>query len=271
MSSSPMVPERERILELHADHALQGLETGQQAELDRLLEVHADLNDDSLELAAAALDFAFVQQSASEEMPDSLRQRLRSVPLPTSKPDDSGTERDAPASAASASASGAPVVLSGWGKLGWLAAAAAVLWMASTQWLVSNPSDREQFDQLVASSSDLMKADWQGTDDPAGSQVQGELVWSNDQQRGFMLFQGLERNDPSKDQYQLWIFDRSQEHPVDGGVFDSTGGEILIPIDAKILVKEPFQFAVTVERPGGVVVSKRERIVSLAVPETPGP
>ena len=51
-------------------------------------------------------------------------------------------------------------------------------------------------------------------------------------------------------QYQLWIFDkdRDQAFSVDGDVFDvsSTGG---------------------VEKPGGVVVSKRERIVVTAAPK----
>ena len=53
--------------------------------------------------------------------------------------------------------------------------------------------------------------------------------------------------------------------PVDGGVFDiAASGEALIPIDAKLPVGAGTIFAVTKERPGGVVVSDRE-IVFLAV------
>ena len=72
-------------------------------------------------------------------------------------------------------------------------------------------------------------------------------------------------NDPSVSQYQLWIFDEDQEHPVDGGVFDvTTSGEILIPIEAKLVVSKPTLFAVTIEKPGGVVVSNKERIAVVA-------
>ena len=78
-------------------------------------------------------------------------------------------------------------------------------------------------------------------------------------------------NDPSRRQYQLWIFDksRSAEKPVDGGVFDvSSTGELIVPIDAKLAVTEAFLFAITAEKPGGVVVSDREDLLLLAqVPE----
>ena len=75
-------------------------------------------------------------------------------------------------------------------------------------------------------------------------------------------------NDPEQRQYQLWIFDRTRkvEQPVDGGVFDIPAGssEVIIPIDAKVRVHDAFAFAVTVEKPGGVVVSEREHIVVMA-------
>ena len=39
-------------------------------------------------------------------------------------------------------------------------------------------------------------------------------------------------------------------------MFDVTkDGEVIIPIDAKLAVASPAAFAITVERPGGVVVS----------------
>jgi hypothetical protein len=44
-------------------------------------------------------------------------------------------------------------------------------------------------------------------------------------------------------------------------VFDvSSSGEVIVPITAKLYIHRPTLFAVTVEKPGGVVVSKRERI-----------
>ena len=74
-------------------------------------------------------------------------------------------------------------------------------------------------------------------------------------------------NDQAQRQYQLWIFDRNQDEktPVDGGVFDITSdGEVIIPIRAKLRVAEAYLFAVTIEKPGGVVVSSRERLPLLA-------
>ena len=88
-----------------------------------------------------------------------------------------------------------------------------------------------------------------------------------------MRFKGLAVNDAKQLQYQLWIFDkhRDQAFPVDGGVFDvSSTGEVIVPISAKLRVDEPVLFAVTVEAPGGVVVSKRERIVVTAAPPKTG-
>ncbi len=93
------------------------------------------------------------------------------------------------------------------------------------------------------------------------------MVWSSAQQRGSLRFVGLAPNDPTQYQYQLWIFDnaRDQAFPVDGGVFDvASAGEVTVPVSAKLRVTEPAIFTVTVEAPGGVVVSKRERIVVTA-------
>ena len=86
-----------------------------------------------------------------------------------------------------------------------------------------------------------------------------------------MRFRGLAPNDPTERQYQLWIFDPSRSdweaEPVDGGVFDvGAGGEVVVPIDAKLAVAETALFAVTLEVPGGVVVSDRERLVLTASP-----
>jgi anti-sigma-K factor RskA len=84
-----------------------------------------------------------------------------------------------------------------------------------------------------------------------------------------MLFRGLKSNDPSQSQYQLWIFDanRDDRYPVDGGVFDIPAGgtgEIIVPISARLNIDKVTLFAITVERPGGVVVSDRSRLPLLA-------
>jgi anti-sigma-K factor RskA len=93
------------------------------------------------------------------------------------------------------------------------------------------------------------------------------VVWSDEKQAGYMRFRGLPANDPTKQTYQLWIFDETQDPktPIDGGTFDvNADGEVIIPINAKLKARKPAMFAVTVEKPGGVVVSDRKNIVALA-------
>ena len=82
-----------------------------------------------------------------------------------------------------------------------------------------------------------------------------------------MRFKGLPVNDKTKESYQLWIFDETQDEktPIDGGIFDvNSNGELIVPVTAKLNVRKPKLFAVTVEKAGGVVVSKREKIPVLA-------
>jgi len=64
----------------------------------------------------------------------------------------------------------------------------------------------------------------------------------------------------------LWIIDPSRdEKPIDGGVFDITSDiESIVPINAKLAVGQPTVFAITVEKPGGVVVSDQKRLPLIA-------
>lgn len=131
------------------------------------------------------------------------------------------------------------------------------------------PSPSEARAQLLASATDLVTLAWTATEDPAGKAAKGDVVWSPSKQEGYMRFVGLLPNDPTKSQYQLWIFDKTRDdkYPVDGGVFDVTSsGEVIVKISKQLPVAEPVLFAVTVEPPGGVVVSRRERIVVTAAP-----
>ncbi|MCZ8129678.1 MAG: anti-sigma factor [Steroidobacteraceae bacterium] len=129
-------------------------------------------------------------------------------------------------------------------------------------------AEREALVAAAAAAQRLVRWDWAGTPDPAAAGVRGDVVWDPERQQGYMRFVGLRSNDASVEQYQLWIFDaeRDERFPVDGGVFDVPAGrdEVIVPIDARLAVAKPAAFAVTVEKPGGVVVSSRERIVVLA-------
>ena len=121
--------------------------------------------------------------------------------------------------------------------------------------------------RLLAMAGTL-RSEWASTKDPAGKAASGEVVWNKEQQRGTMTFRGLGRNDATHSQYQLWIFDkgRDDKYPVDGGVFDidAETGDVTVPIKAVLPVNNPTLFAVTIEKPGGVVVSKREHLVLTA-------
>lgn len=154
----------------------------------------------------------------------------------------------------------------------WLAAAACLTLAAGVYWkyrpretVAVAPS---QLREELAQKPGTQTIPWTPTDDPASKTASGDVVWNAAIQQGYMRFRGLAKNDPNVSQYQLWIFDktRDEKYPVDGGVFDidTETGDVIVPIRAKIKVDEATLFAVTVERPGGVVVSKRERIVVTA-------
>lgn len=208
--------------------------------------------------------------------------------LPAMMQQPSGMEaaraRRAANGAAAAAAAAAPPRRSSSATWAWLAAAACFALAVGTLVLTRRPelgkdgpvatveSPAALRDRLVAEAKDLVRVPWSATADPAGKAESGEVVWSSARQEGYMTFRGLAANDPSKEQYQLWIFDaeRDEKYPVDGGVFDvkaspeGTGWEVVIPITARVSVATPKLFAVTVEKPGGVVVSKRERIAVAA-------
>ncbi len=128
------------------------------------------------------------------------------------------------------------------------------------------PTGAEQRAALLA-KSDSLKIPLGPTKDPSAAGVSGDVVWDPIAQRGFLHLVGLAPNDPAKRQYQLWIFDggRDKRYPVDGGVFDipADATEVVIPIHAALAVLSAKAFAVTVEKPGGVVVSGRDHVVAL--------
>lgn len=171
--------------------------------------------------------------------------------------------------------------------IGWVAAAAAVFALVfvrtrppEAQRIVTvtvpaptPPAPRaltpaEERQALLSRGATVVRMDWSATKDPAAAGVTGDVVWNPSDNKGFMRFRGLAVNDRAQLQYQLWIFDktRDQRHPIDGGVFDidAATGDVIVPIQAKLPVREATLFAITIEKPGGVVVSSRERLVLAA-------
>ncbi len=277
--------DRERYEDLRVDHALYGLMPQEMEDLENLSRrAGIPLDDDSFELAVAALDAAWSGHKDSEELPLALRQNILAEagrfvdgqsnnPVPDSNPSPppTGPAPPAPTSAWTA-------------RERWLAialAASLLVGLASlTGWIASSPgpapagttvaSMAQQRRELMESAPDATLTVWKTTPDPAAAGVIGDIVWSDQRQAGFMRFEGLPVNDPTLEQYQLWIFDtrRDEAMPVDGGVFDIAGtGEVIVPVDAKLDISEAWQFAVTIEKPGGVVQSDRSRLPLLATVE----
>lgn len=266
---------KERLLELLADDATAGLNPDEKREIDELVLEYPEFDsDESFELAAAAFQMASLEEI--EEMPADLQSQIAADSARFFESSEKEETVEEPASTIRQVQFEAPKPsFMQW--LGWAVAGAACLALAVNVWYMSadpaavavvdppkSPTVTEKRETLLASAG-LVKTDWESPQEDLD--VKGDVVWDNSKQEGYMTFEGLPVNDVSKEQYQLWIFDETQDEatPVDGGVFDvDKDGRAVIPITAKLKVGNPKMFAVTVEKPGGVVVSKREKIVALA-------
>jgi len=298
MSNSVM--QNPRLVELLVQRAVDGLNSSERAELKQLLSEDRYVDAGRFEYTAASLLLSSdVENNAPEEMPYSLRERLMaqadtvaaSMPAAPSRQTSSQprvisiagrsrTTTAAPAASSPPSVSKAPAArkpASFGGKVGWFAAAASVLIAIAGWWprmqgdpMVEAPmaSTLEQERQELLVQQGVVTRTWQTTQDPVASGVTGDVVWDQRTQNGYLRFRGLQANNSDEMQYQLWIFDgtRDERYPIDGGVFDIPPGqgEVIVPITAKLQVRNPAAFAVTIERPGGSVVSSRDRIVVLA-------
>lgn len=268
MSTGPSSHDRRH--ELLAERALFGLSP---EELRELLQLGGDDSPvDELALAAAALDLGLHGHAmAHETLPAHLRQQTLDAVRKAALEDRKAIPPVVPGSVERRIANEAP--RRDW--LGWAVAAAALAVAAfsySRQPNLGVESPIELRSELLAAAKrdpgSVFQADWTKTEDPAAKGASGKVIWSDKLQRGVMEFSGLEANDPKQNQYQLWIFDadRPEATPVDGGVFNIPAGkkEVLIPIDARLPIKQATLFAITVEKPGGVVVSDRKRLPLLA-------
>jgi hypothetical protein len=284
------LPDDERLQELLAARASEGLSPAEQEELRDYIDRYPAADLDEFDRVAASIALAGLRV---EPMPAALRARIeaearawfeaREAPAPAAAPPESGA-RPVPLPVR-------PRPVAAWS--GWLAAAAALV-LAVAGWLQFDRAVEERgalaarqaaLEAALAALEEPAPAElraalegrpgtlvlpWSATDDPAARGAQGQVLWNPEQQAGVMRFRGLAPNDPAVAQYQLWIFDagRDDRFPVDGGVFDIPAGvdEALVPIRARLPVGEAVLFAITVEAPGGVVVSARERIALVAQP-----
>ena len=284
----------EAMVDLLIKQVTEGLSPAEQRALDVLDSEVASAYSRDLERAAAAVMLA--GSSTQQPLPAALAERVAQQAAAhfasPPKIGDLGAARAAAVDAARTSAASARPVprANRYGAYGWLAAAACLV-LAIFAWqrspsppvapvaqqtpppVIAPPAEKpvpptpaEERAALLA-KSDSLKIPLAATKDPAAAGVTGDVVWDPVTQRGFLHFTGLAANDPAVHQYQIWIFDagRDKRYPVDGGVFDvpANTAEVVVPIRAELMVRKPAAFAVTVEKPGGVVVSGREHVVAL--------
>lgn len=273
-----------RIEELLMQRVTGALSAPEASALTQLLAQQSPEEVRQWEAAAAELTAAlsFDARSTEDTLPAALAEKISGVGealvRTTKKPAVPTVSAGGAASSTVAKTPRSGSRLVNWG--GWLAAAAMLaVWVAGSRGPLRSNQDAPAVgpvvsvgaqlrDSLLNADSALVRLSWATIGDSSALGATGDVVWSNTAQRGVMRIAGLQPNDGKRWQYQLWIFDkkRDQKYPVDGGVFDIPPGahEVFVPIDARLPVGEAVMFAVTVEPPGGVVVSTRERIALLA-------
>ena len=117
---------------------------------------------------------------------------------------------------------------------------------------------------METTTDDLIQYPWHPRTNDLGP-INGDIVWSDQKQKGFIQIAGLPMNDPNANQYQIWIIDPlNYGKPVDGGIFDvdRTDKAIIIPINPKLPISKAVGFAITLEQPGGVVVSSNPLLLT---------
>jgi anti-sigma-K factor RskA len=271
----------ELMLDLLCKKAIYGLTTGEETQLADLQRAAGNLGDaESIELTVAALSLAGLDYGEAV-MPKNLQAR---VAAEAERFFDERESRPAASEPSVAAETLRPVGSWLFGWLGWAAAAAACVALAVNIYMTrpgfevakvpQTPAAQQperltpaqMRERLIASADDLARGSF-GPGNVKSVVPSGDVVWSDAKQAGYMRFTNLPKNDPSKETYQLWIFDETQDEktPIDGGTFDVTSdGEVVVPINAKLNPHNTKAFAITVEKPGGVVVSKREKIIALA-------
>ncbi|MEM1107757.1 MAG: anti-sigma factor [Planctomycetota bacterium] len=272
-------PETQRLFDLLADDALGQLSPDETYEMNTLLQDHPEQQGQGFEEAAALLLVAeaFAPDATAEaqrDVPEWLSEKIaaeaeRFVRTPAPETENSVKPVD------TTKARSGILAFIGGAVVGAVAASilvALILTTAPQELRDTQPvaTADSRYQQFVENTEDVSAYPWAITE--AGyEQVTGEVCWSGIAQAGYMVLDQLPANDPTEAQYQLWIVDPTRdEFPVDGGVFDvdeylAADGRAYVPIDAKLQIDQPAAFAITLEKPGGVVKSNNPLLVVAAV------
>lgn len=273
-------------LDLLIKQAVYGLTEAEQEQLDRLENQDKNAHDGSFAQTAAAIALVGVDQK--DAMPAELRSKILADAYELfdakEEPKNANVDVEAVGDGYTPAAARRPF----WEWFGWAVAAAAVIVLAINIYTTRlKPDDlakaptptpspeqvikpEQMREQLIASAPDMMRVNI-GAGNMKNVQPSGDVVWSDAKQTGYLRVTGLPKNDPGKQTYQLWIVAENQDPktPVDGGIFDvNSDGEVIILINPKVKALNPKVFAITIEKPGGVVVSKQEKVAAVGKFET---
>lgn len=266
-----MSERRDELNELLVRRALYGLDAEETRRLNELTAAFPEVDPDWADAVVGELDADTVEDEAH-----ALGAALREALLSDAPPPRLDASRSRPANPSRPGESWGG--WAGWGVAAVLAALLAVQVGSGPAASPGAPSNADaaraaaverSFDQM-SQVDDAVVAAWAPGGHSSGDGVTGAVAWSSTMQAGIMRLAGLAPNAAGL-QYQLWIFDaeRDERFPVDGGVFDVPGGTevVEVPIDARLPVARPTLFAVTLEPAGGVVVSDRSRLSTVATLE----
>ena len=270
--------DRNRLYELLADEASAALDSSDAVELTRLLAQNPGVARDHILQAAALAQVALMRRTSVDRMPAGLKERLASqgealvmrqrgpTTGPATGPRLVKTEGAPTAARPPATSRWLPASGAGW----LLAAMFAIAFVVVRNEPTANspaPDTVATRASLVNEASDVITLPWAPPTAAGYQNVTGDVVWSQSRQQGYLRLANMPVNDPARTQYQLWIVDPDRDkNPVDGGVFNvSATGEVIIPIQAKLLIRSPKAFAITAEQPGGVVVSAGPLLVVASI------
>ena len=241
-----------RFDELDAGRILGDLTSEEISEWQTIVSETDDIHSIELELIATELELKHIQPC---DLSSSLSKKLIDTILPFSN-----KNIDQPTTQI--------VSILPW--IGWAIAACLVI-----SFIISNPdtslpetqlTSAQKLEALIQVAPDSQRLEFSPASD-AYQEISGEVVWNDELQEGYMSLVNLPVNDPTQNQYQLWVVDPERDElPVDGGVFDIPVGSerAVIPIRTALQVSKPAAFVITLEQPGGVVKSKQEVVVALA-------